>query len=72
MVASGFQDVSRDNGLGKGLGYSQIQEGQSDPLLWLVPDVYCMWWDRVPAKPQAIILVGITESWAVQQVGKVA
>ena len=41
-VASEFQDVSRDYGLGKGLGCSPVQEGQSDHQpLWLAPDVYC-------------------------------
>ena len=34
--ASGFQDASLDNGLGNGLGCSQVQEGQSDHRpLWL-------------------------------------
>ena len=28
--ASGFQDVSRDDGLGKGPGCFQVQEGQSE------------------------------------------
>ena len=40
-VASGLKDVHQDNGLSKGPGCSQVQEGQSDHLpLWLVSDVY--------------------------------
>ena len=53
--ASGFQDVSQDNGLGEGPACSQVQEGQSDHLtMWLVPDVYCVQWERVSIKPRAI------------------
>ena len=60
---SGFQDVSLESGLGTGLGCSQVQEGQSDyGPFWLVPDVYCVWWERVLIKPRAINCVGITES----------
>ena len=61
--ASGFQDVSWDNALVKGLDCSQVQEGQSDHWpWWLAPDVYCVQWERVSIKPQAIKPVGITES----------
>ena len=49
--ASGFQDVSSDNGLIKGPGCSQVREGQPDcQPLWLAPDVYCVWWKRVLIK----------------------
>ena len=62
-VASGFQDVPWDNGLDKGPGCSQVQEGQSDHwTLWLAPDVYFPWWERVSIKPWATKRVGITES----------
>ena len=61
-VASGFQDVSQDNRLGKGLGCSQVQEGQSDHRpRWLAPGVYCAQWERVSIRLQAIKRVGITE-----------
>ena len=51
-VASGFQDVSWHNGLGKRLDCSQVQEGQSDHwALWLMADVYCGRWERVLIKP---------------------
>ena len=73
-VASEFQDMSQDNRLGKGPGCSQVQEGQTDHWpLWLVSDVYCARWERASCKPRAIInRVRITESWAVQWVGKLA
>ena len=68
--ASGLQDVSWEDGLGKGLGCSQVQEGQSDRWpLWLSPDVYCARWERVSIKPRAIKQVRVTESWAVRRVG---
>ena len=42
-TGSGFQDLSPDNGLGKGPGCSQVQEGQPDHWpLGLAPDVYCV------------------------------
>ena len=43
--ASGFQDVSGENRLGKGLGCSQVQEGQPDQPLWLAPGVYHVRWE---------------------------
>ena len=53
--ASGFQDMSRDNGLGKGPACSQAQEGQSDhEPLKLASDVYCVRWERVSIKLRAI------------------
>ena len=59
-VTSGFQDVSQHSGLGKGLGCSQVQEGQSDHWpLYLVSDVCCGRWEF---KLRAIKWVGITES----------
>ena len=54
--------------VGKGHGYSQVQEGHSDHWpLWLASDVYCARWGRVFMKPQAIKQVW---TWAVQWVGK--
>ena len=71
--ASGLQDESWDNGLGKGPGCSQVQECQSDHWpLWLEPDVSCERWERVSIKPRAIKPARITESWTVQWVGKLA
>ena len=63
--ASGFQDMSPDNGLGKGRGCSQVQEGQSDHRpLTLAPDVYCGRWERVSVKPRRLSIE------SVPQVGK--
>ena len=53
-LLSGFQDMSQDNGLGKGQGCSQVQELQCGHwLLWSVPGVHCAQWERVSSKPQA-------------------
>ena len=71
VIASGFQDVSQDNGLGQEPGCFQVQEGQSDhQLLWLPSGLYCGSRERVSIKPWAIKRVEITESWAVEWVRK--
>ena len=54
-LLSGFQDMSQDNGLGKGQGCSQVQEDQPNHLLLrLAPGVYCVQWERLFIKPPAV------------------
>ena len=70
--ASGFQDVSQDNGLGKGPGCSQVQEGQSEHQSLRLAQMSIVCGGRVSIKLWATKQVRITEYWAVLPVGKLA